>query len=385
MSNCLLRRKTMKKNKTFTALFLSLVSFCFVFFAVFYLFCLTKNTTFAKILSTPETKNYHWVAIEPNFEPEFYHTKEAIRIGDNLLLFQSSYGGWNKNIHVDADFNIFEKLYILCDKSLHEMPTIDNSATTTEIDYLSKLYNATHQKKYKKAVIKGIKYLLKMQNAKGGFPQAFPLVQHEYQKYITYNDRANINVMTLFYKIINNNQQYKFVGKHLKEKIKESFRKGLDCLLKTQLPGGAWASQYNHETLEPARARIYELAAIDSRETANILLFLMDLKDQPEDVLHRIEKGIQWLDEHKITDFEMVRYINDDGEQDIKIAECHNCPPMWARMYDVSTDIPLFSDRSGKIFTDMNDVSYERRIHYEWYVFDGNIALEKYQVWKNNR
>lgn len=41
--------------------------------------------------------------------------------------------------------------------------TIDNNATTTEIEYLARLYLATQKAKYKEGVLNGIQYLLKAQ------------------------------------------------------------------------------------------------------------------------------------------------------------------------------------------------------------------------------
>ena len=47
--------------------------------------------------------------------------------------------------------------------------TIDNNATTTEIQYLARLYQATQKEKYKEGVLKGIQYLLKAQYDNGGW------------------------------------------------------------------------------------------------------------------------------------------------------------------------------------------------------------------------
>lgn len=373
------------KSKIYVILFFVSIALCCMLSAAVFLAHLSKEDVLLKITSTPETKQTHWVAIEPTFTPAFYKTKDAKRIGDNVLLFQSPYGGWDKNIHMDANLDIFEKLYVFCDKSLHETPTIDNTATTTEIDYLSKLYNATNVRKYKQAVIRGIEYLLNMQMDNGGFPQSFPFALRRYQKHITYNDKAMINVLSLFYKIINDDPQYKFLSPHLKKRVTESFDKGLNCLLKTQLPSGGWAAQYDYETMKPARGRMYELASIDSRETANNLIFLMTIKNPSEDIVQSIEKAANWLDSYKIENLEMVTYTKDSGKEDLKTVYCEECSPIWARMYDVTTNTPVFSDRSGLVFKSMEGISHERRNNYEWYVIDGRQALEEYEIWKLSR
>jgi len=191
-----------------------------------------------------------------------------------------------------------------------------------------------------------------------------------------------VNVLSLFYKIIDKDPQYDFIKSHLRKKIKKSFDKGLQCLLKTQLPVGGWASQYNHITMEPANARTYELAAVDSRETANAIIFLVKIKNPSENILQSIEKAVKWLNENKIENFQFAYHINDDGLKDFKLDKCQNCPPIWARLYDLSTNTPIFSDRSGKKYENIEEISYERRNNYEWYVIDGRLALEEYQAWK---
>lgn len=371
-------------KNTFLVQLVFIIAVCFIVIAGIFVFSFyNKNDTINKITNTPQNKKLSWVKIASKYSSEFYNTEEAVRIGNNILLFQSEYGGWNKNINLQVNLNLFDKIYIFYDKSLKNNPTIDNKATVTEIDYLSKLYNTTHDYRYKKAVLKGINYLLKMQMENGGFPQSFPNTLPAYKKHITYNDKAMVNVLELFYEIVNNYKQYDFIETEVKNKLNEAFDKGIDCILKTQLSDGAWGAQYDYKTLKPASARIYEPAAIDARETANITLFLMKIKNNSPDIITSIKKAVIWLEKYKITNQQIAEYINTDGIKDIRIAECNNCPPMWTRMYDLDSYSPIFSDRSGKIYSNIDDISYERRNNYEWYVYDGNQVLKQYQIWKN--
>ena len=53
-----------------------------------------------------EKQNYkNWVRIAPKFEDDFFKTKEAVRIGDNVLLYQLESGGWPKNIFMPAELS----------------------------------------------------------------------------------------------------------------------------------------------------------------------------------------------------------------------------------------------------------------------------------------
>lgn len=88
--------------------------------------------------------------------------------------------------------------------------TIDNNATTTEIQYLARLYQATQKEKYKEGVLKGIQYLLKAQYDNGGWPQFYPRPTGYYIQ-ITYNDNAMVRVMQQLREIYEKQSPYTFI------------------------------------------------------------------------------------------------------------------------------------------------------------------------------
>ena len=56
-----------------------------------------------------ETTNYKekhpykdWVKIAPKLDDAFFTTPEAIRIADNVLLYQHTTGGWPKNVYMPS-------------------------------------------------------------------------------------------------------------------------------------------------------------------------------------------------------------------------------------------------------------------------------------------
>ena len=73
---------------------------------------------------------------------EFYSGDEAIRIADNVLLYQRENGGWLKGIDMAAILSEEDKAELLRDKNKGNS-TIDNGATHTQIRYLAKVYIAT--------------------------------------------------------------------------------------------------------------------------------------------------------------------------------------------------------------------------------------------------
>ena len=96
------------------------------------LICLTN-------LFAQETVNYKekmpyktWVKMAPKLNDEFFKTDEAIRIGDNVLLYQQTTGGWPKNIYMPAELTEQELEDVLASKDEVNESTIDNDATSTE-------------------------------------------------------------------------------------------------------------------------------------------------------------------------------------------------------------------------------------------------------------
>ena len=85
----------------------------------------------------------NWVKMVPKLEADFYGTDESVRIGENLLLYQQTTGGWPKNIFFPAELDADEREEVLAAKDDVNETTIDNGATSTEMLYLARLYNAT--------------------------------------------------------------------------------------------------------------------------------------------------------------------------------------------------------------------------------------------------
>lgn len=59
-----------------------------------------------------------WVKMAPKLNDDFFKTKEAIRIGDNVLLYQQTTGGWPKNIYIPAELDEKEREEVLSEKTM---------------------------------------------------------------------------------------------------------------------------------------------------------------------------------------------------------------------------------------------------------------------------
>lgn len=333
-----------------------------------------------------------WVQLAPRLEDAFFKTPEAIRIADNVLLYQQTTGGWPKNIYMPAELSQQELEDIIHAKDDVNESTIDNSATTTEIQYLSRLYLATKIDKYKDAAIEGIRYILKTQYANGGFPQFWPRPTG-YYTHITYNDNAMVNVMKVLRDVYEKKAPYNYVPDSICQKAHTAFDKGIECILKTQVRQNGkltvWCAQHDEKTLAPAKARAYELPSLSGQESDNIVLLLMSLPNPSPEIIASVDAAVQWFKENKITNLMRESFTNNEGKKDYRIVTCptddKSCPTLWARFYTLEDNRPFFCDRDGVKKFNLSEIGHERRNGYSWYNSDGLKVLKTYEKWKKNK
>lgn len=354
-----------------------------------FLACLTGAS--AQEVSTYKEKQPYksWVKMAPKLEDSFFLTSEAIRIADNVLLYQQTTGGWPKNIYMPAELTQQELEDVIHAKDDVNESTIDNSATSTEIQYLSRIYLATQIDKYKEAALNGIRYILKSQYPNGGFPQFWPRAKG-YYTHITYNDNAMVNVMQLLKDIYENKAPYTYVPDSIREKARAAFNLGIDCILKTQVRQHGkltvWCAQHDEHTLAPAKARAYELPSLSGAESDNIVLLLMSLPNPSPEIIASVEAAIEWFKANKIIGLMSQSFTNSEGKKDYRMVPCPQddfpCPTLWARFYTLEDNRPFFCDRDGVKKYNLNEIGHERRNGYSWYNSEGLKVLKKYEQWR---
>ncbi|NLY74638.1 MAG: pectate lyase [Firmicutes bacterium] len=321
--------------------------------------------------------------------PEWYSSKEAIRIADNVLFYQRDTGGWFKDIDMAQELTEKNKAVLLVEKKNLNDSTIDNDATTDQIKYLAKVYNATKIERFKEGCLKGIDFLLKAQYPNGGWPQYYPKGNLEYHMRITYNDEAMVRVMELLREIGGTNPEYAFVDKDRKAKANQAVAKGIDCILKSQIRVNgkltAWCAQHDQNTLAPAAARSYELPSISGQESVGIIRFLMSIDKPSPEIIAAVEAAVAWLESVKITGIKVIDKPDPslpDGFDRVVIAD-PAAPPIWARFYEIGTNKPFFCGRDGVKKYSLAEIEHERRINYQWYTNRPAILLAKeYPEWR---
>lgn len=319
---------------------------------------------------------------------KWYRSSEAIRIADQILLYQHYNGGWFKNINMRKELSEDEKVEIRKTKSIEMGTTIDNGATHGQLNFLANAYTATLKENYKKGFIKGFDYLIKAQYSNGGWPQFYPL-REGYYSHITFNDDAMIGVMNIMWKVSNQIVPYDFLDDSRILQAKEAMNRGIDVILKTQVKINnqltVWCAQYDEKTLLPAKARAYELISLSGKESVGIVSFLMKLKDPSNEVITAIECAIHWFEQSKIIGKEL-KFIWDknlpNGKDRILIDD-PNAKPLWARFYHIETQRPIFVGRDGIIRYNLSEIEQERRGGYNYIDHYAIELLEQdYPQWK---
>ncbi len=315
-------------------------------------------------------------------------------VADNMLLYQRSYGGWpkhigNEKIDYKKQLSPAEKAGLIDDASLND-GTIDNDATNKEIRYLLKAYKKVHNPMYLSAAEKGIQYLLKAQYANGGWPQFYPDTASLYRGEITYNDNAMINTMNVLLDIVKQRNDFELVNPYLIPLANVAIDKGIDCILKTQVKVNGkltvWCAQHNQYTLEPAKARSYELVSLSGSESVGVVEFLMKIERPSAKIIDAINGAVDWFKSSIIKgfDYKDIPAPGTPKGKDRGLVK-RDSSTLWARFYDIETNKPFFSGRDGIKKNDVREIEYERRTGYGWYGhWPEELINKEYPDWRKN-
>ncbi len=321
--------------------------------------------------------------------PEFYATDEAVRIADNVLLYQRDTGGWSKNVDMARVLSEQDKAKLRKAKRRKDS-TLDNGATHTQIRYLAKVYYAIDLKRFRQAMFRGIDYLLEAQYANGGWPQIYLRQGHSgYSRYITFNDGAMIGAMSVLRDIAEKKPEYAFVDEARRQKANNAVQKGIECILKCQIVADgkktAWCAQHDEETFIARKARSYELPSISGSESVGVVRFLMSIDNPAPEIIEAVQSAAGWFDRVKLTGIRQINKPDNSMERgyDKIIIEDATAPPIWARFYQIGTNRPIFCSRDGIPKATLAEISYERRTGYSWLGYYATSLLAKdYPAWQ---
>ncbi len=322
---------------------------------------------------------------------EWYDSAEARHIADIVVSFQTPAGGWSKNLDFTAHIRKLGEIYAPNNLSAHLGPgdfdtphdpqwnyvgTLDNDATTTEIQYLARVAaRGLDAEQYREAILRGLDYILAAQFPNGGWPQVWPL-EGGYHDAITFNDGAVTQTLELLQDVADGKGGFDFVADSTRKQALAGMDRGIQIILQTQIAATVWAQQHDALTLKPVSGRNYEPAAKCSSESAAMILFLMKLPQPSQAAVRAIYSAVDWFRKTAINNIAFERGV--DGR---RLIPAPGAGPLWARYYDIATDKPIFGDRDKSIHDDVNELSLERRNGYSWYNAAPKAALDQFAQW----
>lgn len=307
---------------------------------------------------------------------DWFRSADGLRIATNILSWQDLYGSWPKNTNT-TDFPFAGDRHTI-------QGTFDNEATTDEMRFLARAYNATNIPAFKESFGQGLDCILKAQYPTGGWPQSYPPDQ-QYHRRITFNDDAMVRVL-LFIRDVATNQQarFGFVDAERRQAAARSFDRGIECILKCQVvvdgKKTVWCAQHDEMDYAPRIGRSYELPSLSGSESAGILELLMSLDHPSPQIIAAINSGAAWFEKSKINGIR-IRVVNGDRQ----VEQDPAAPPLWARFYEIDTNRPFFSGRDGVKKYAFSEIEAERRNGYSWYGNWGAKILQDYPKWKSAR
>ncbi|WP_243698851.1 pectate lyase [Flavobacterium sandaracinum] len=328
-----------------------------------------------------------WKSITEMPEGKWFASAEAKAIAENVLLYQRNIGGWAKNIQMQKTLSDEEKKELIKLKSdMHDITT-DNGATYQEMVFLSKMYRQVPDERYKKAFLLGLDYILEAQYDNGGWPQFYPL-KKGYYTHITYNDDSMVNILNVLKEIKDKTDFYSIQpSEETIAKVALSFNKGIDCIVNTQYKQNgvltSWCAQHDAKTLQPAKARAYELPSLSGKESAKIVLLLMSIENPSQEVITAVNSAVVWFEKVKINGLREDRILNAEGKiMDKKMVPDANAPAIWVRFMELDDNKPFFSDRDGIKKYALSEIGSERRNGYAWYTNEPKEVVKQYDKWK---
>ncbi|HEY4302213.1 MAG TPA: pectate lyase [Candidatus Didemnitutus sp.] len=318
----------------------------------------------------------------------WYGGPDARRVAAAVLQYQTDSGGWPKN----HDMTVPPSAEFLAEQAPdHRAPTIDNDATTTQIEFLARVTTAGDDAGLRPAILRGLDYLLAAQYENGGWPQYYPL-RHGYYTHITFNDDAMVNALSVLQAVASDRAPYAWVDSGRRTRAAAAVQRGIACILRCQVVVNGhktvWCAQHDEVTLAPAPARRYEMVSLSGGESVGIVRFLMSLDAPSPEVVDAVESAVAWFRAsalHGIR-WETVPAPALPGGKDRVVVRDAAAPPIWARFYEIGSNRPIFSGRDSVIRYDVARIEHERRVGYAWYRTDARALLERdYPAWRTRR
>ncbi len=331
-------------------------------------------------LDGPGIPGKHSRGLNLSATKEWYASDDARTIADRVAAWQTPAGAWPKG----NDYTKATPPEHPGEPDVWSAGTFDNDATSWETWFLARVIAATpdaaRSAKWRDAVTNAVRYTLAAQYPNGGLPQIYPLAGG-YHDAITFNDDAMVQALELLRDVVANQPGFESVPAELRVRAGPAVERGIRCILATQLKTAdgkltVWCQQHDALTLKPCAARNFEPIASCTNESASLVKFLMSVPDPSPAIVVSVKSAAAWLERVALHDLAWTR----NGKMGELVAR-PGAPLLWARMYELGSDKPVFGDRDRTVHFDVNELSNERRSGYAWYGNWPASALAEYRTW----
>ena len=289
-----------------------------------------------------------------------------------VLSYQTSSGGWGKHIDYSLGVRRAGMGYNSEGDDWAYVGTIDNDATFGELTLLS-VAGANGDAAARTAFNRGVQYLLDAQFPSGCWPQVWPLMG-SYHDAATYNDDATANVVRVLRKA--GNGTFAFMDATLRAQATAAVTAGVRCIVSQQIVvNGArttWCQQHDPLTNAATVGRSYEPPSLAGREGAGVVDLLMEEPSPTSEVVTAVYAATAYYRATAIPD---VTYVEGTG-----LVSTPGAGPVWARMREIGTNRPIFSNRDGIVLYDFNLLT-DRRTGYAWYGTEPGNTLRAFDTW----
>ncbi len=302
--------------------------------------------------------------------PEWY--------GLNITTWQMEHGGWgkgNKEAYMNPWDGVEPPSPYTC--GMPDCPdgrylgTLDNNATTSEIRFISMLYNSSSSEEnrtiFRDSANLGLDFIFNSQYSSGGWPQVFPERYGAYSNLVTFNDHAMVRTMILLWDIHEKRTPFDsgiFSGIN-ESNLNTALNRGMDFILRSQIrvEGNltVWCQQHDPESYAPMPGRPYELPAKSGWESAGVAALLLNWPDRTPEIENATRGAVNWFHENKIDGQVFIHKSGEIGE----FADSEGAM-MWYRFYNISDNQFFMSGRDSVKVYDIRNLTDEMRTSYQW-------------------
>ncbi|RZJ00867.1 MAG: pectate lyase [Brevundimonas sp.] len=318
-----------------------------------------------------------WSAVSARPD-DWYRTDEGRRITANILSWQDASGGWPLMNTTNEPFT-----GDLSAAGPWGTKGALIKATVNEMRFLARAHLATGEARDLQAVRRGLRFILRNQYPSGGWPHSVPPPETGYERYATFNDDMMVDLMILLREVAAGGD-FQALPAEDRLAAQAAFNAALDFILRSQIVVDgrltAWGQQHDEVTLEVRPARTFEPAGISGGESAGVLMLLMSIDAPSPEVVRAIEGGVDWYDRSQIRG---VSVVLENGDRIVRPDP--DAPPLWARLYEVETNRPIFAGRDSVVRYSLAEIEQERRAGYGWYNQAGAAVLARYRGWRGRR